>query len=371
MSESPVKSPNPEQKSGIVWFLSQHPAVLIIGAIGAIASLVSIPLAIYLYYAGKGHPQITYFVHPVRAIAVRAGEASRLTTTFDNEPISTDISIAQIAVWNQGTQSVRSENVLRPVVIFTENNVPILEATIRRSSREVTQLTLNTAELQKGRVTVLWNILEPNDGGVIQLIYAGPTSVPFRAEGTIEGQPQIARLEYSGQIKNPDEQYESGKSGYRSYGYGLLAVSGLLILLVFKFRRDRASYRRAVEDLWGAFNLRRETSDKTAEFYKRQLTHSNDRIAKLEARKGDDEFTNKQIADEKKAVQEATDTLKEYDKKRNLDMSEEAAWAVASQKKEKGYRLWIGGLILMAMLILIPALYFLFIAQPAGPPFGF
>jgi hypothetical protein len=40
-----------------------------------------------------------------------------------------------------------------------------------------------------------WKILEHNDGAVLQLIVAGPTSVTVKAEGVVEGQGQIMELE--------------------------------------------------------------------------------------------------------------------------------------------------------------------------------
>jgi hypothetical protein len=76
-----------------------HPAVLIVSRL---ANLVGIPLSVYLYFAAKQHPQLTYYVHPVKAALVRRGDASRLGATFDNRRIETDIMAAQVAIWNEG-----------------------------------------------------------------------------------------------------------------------------------------------------------------------------------------------------------------------------------------------------------------------------
>jgi uncharacterized membrane protein YhfC len=53
---------------------------------------------------------------------------------------------------------------------------------------------LNTEELQKGRAQITWSILEHNDGGVIQLIYAGSPALTINVDGVIEGQKEIFQV---------------------------------------------------------------------------------------------------------------------------------------------------------------------------------
>ncbi|HEX8247542.1 MAG TPA: hypothetical protein VF599_05115 [Pyrinomonadaceae bacterium] len=213
-------------------FLS-NPIVLTIGIIGSIASLISIPLAFYFYFEAKEYPQLIYYINPVKTVLVKTGEATRLTASFDNNKIESDVTVVQIALWNQGKKSIKKENVLKPIVFYTENSVPILEASIRKSSRDIVQLSLNTDEIQKGRVSVLLNILEENDGGVIQLIYAGNTETKINVEGTIEGQREITLLESPNIIKSPDEQlnYSNWNNKVSGYLWSFAGVIALLFLL--------------------------------------------------------------------------------------------------------------------------------------------
>lgn len=150
-------------------------------------------LAAYLYFEGKEAHQLTYYISPAKAVVVQTGQASKLAVSFDGKPVGTDITAAQIAIWNQGKLPIKKDDVLRPIVIDTENNAPILEATIRKSSRDVTHLALNIDELQKGRVSISWNILEQNDGGIIQLVYAGNPALKIYVDGIIEGQRSIVQ----------------------------------------------------------------------------------------------------------------------------------------------------------------------------------
>ena len=116
--------------------------------------------------------------------------------------------MAQVAIWNQGKLPIKDTDVLKPIVLFTADKSPILEATIRKVSREVTNLQLQTNEVQNGRVTVAWKILEQDDGGIIQLIYAGSPEVDIRPDGVIEGQKEIPRILYTNKIRSAEEQYK-------------------------------------------------------------------------------------------------------------------------------------------------------------------
>jgi hypothetical protein len=164
-----------------------------------------------------------------------------LSVSFDNKVVKSDITASQIAIWNQGRLSIRKANILKPVVIYNENNIPILEATIRKTSREVVQPTLNTDDLMSGKVTVSWNILEDNDGGIIQLIYADDPIHKLLIDGVVEGQNKIRQLQFSGKIKSAYEQYTSNKRD-KLYSVILLlvfSISWLFVLFYSKIKRRR------------------------------------------------------------------------------------------------------------------------------------
>jgi len=80
---------------------------------------------------------------------------------------------------------------LEPIVICTAEGTSILEATVRRTSRDLVGFTIGENMLNEGRVLVDWKILEHHDGGLIQLIYAGGVDVKINVEGVIEGQRSI------------------------------------------------------------------------------------------------------------------------------------------------------------------------------------
>jgi hypothetical protein len=177
-------------------------------AVGVLGLLVGI-VSLFLYFSSRAERELVYAVNPVRTAVVTAGQATELAVLYKDEPLgSVDITAAQVAIWNAGKQGIRKENVLEDVVISTDPPVPILEASIRQCSREVTGFTLvETPELlASGRVPVSWHILEENDGASIQLIYVGKQEVIFHVEGVIEGLRGIKDVELGVDIKTPQEQ---------------------------------------------------------------------------------------------------------------------------------------------------------------------
>lgn len=236
------ETPKPKKKG--FWRIFSHPSV---NFISLILAIIGVYLAFHFYYAAKIAPRLVYFTHPVRATVLKAGQASEIKAFYRDKEISSDVTVAQIAIWNQGNAPIRKEQILKPVVVYTEDNSPILEATIRKTTRDVTELNLKTDDLQKGRLTLNWNILEPQDGGVIQIIYAGDSQANLIVEGVIEGQKEVEKSNFIEKIKSPDEQFAEIKNQQTNTGYSYLApptavvvgclIAGLFLLIGEKFSK--------------------------------------------------------------------------------------------------------------------------------------
>jgi hypothetical protein len=314
----------------------------------------------------------------VKATIVRSGEASSLSANFQGKAITTDVTAAQVALWNEGRQSIKRDNVLRPVTIFTQDGSAILEATLRKSTRDVTQLTLNVDDAAKGRVQILWNILEHNDGGVIQLVYAGKTDVRIQADGIIEGQPQIRELQFGGRIKSPYEQYESERWDYRYLGYLLFLLTGLMILAIAGLRKAKKNERESLDDFFESQKVLQAALDrhigiltdaiefdkKSIEFLRKSLSMYKD---DAEMRKKDEDRLNKY-----------TEDMAEHERKIEQVEAEKAKEPLRTARvvaRSKKYRMVLTGLqiasVVAAFILTLPATYLSFVASPLGPPFSF
>src|SRR5690242_9415759 len=157
----------PKKPSAVMRFFSNP----IVGILGALASIISVPLAIYFFAQTTQFRELVYYVNPAQAIVVKAGEVSKLRVLIGDRELKSDVTTAQIAIWNRGNESLKPENVLVPVVIRTVPSVPILEAKIRTKSRDAIGFVLDESHLEDGIVGLSWKILEQGDGGVIQIVY--------------------------------------------------------------------------------------------------------------------------------------------------------------------------------------------------------
>lgn len=211
----------------------------VVGLISTLASIVGVPLAVYFYVEGTKFRELVYYVNPAQAIVIKTGEASRLRVSIGERELKSDVTTAQIAVWNRGNESVKPGDVLAPLTIRTSPAVPILEATVRKKSRDVVDLTLDQKHLEEGAVGLSWNILEQGDGGVIQVVYAGgPDTTKITVNGVIEGEHQIRQLQYSGTIMPVAEQIRNQhRLGYVGWFMG---VTGLFVFCfaIFLWRED-------------------------------------------------------------------------------------------------------------------------------------
>ncbi|MDD5090017.1 MAG: hypothetical protein PHQ23_03790 [Candidatus Wallbacteria bacterium] len=174
-----------------LWTVINHPLV---GISGSVASVVGLLLSVYLLYGPQDNPVLTYFVHPVRDELVIVNSTSKIKIQYDGHFIDSDVLSAQIAFWNAGYKSIRREIVLKPMKIRLVGG-NILEAKIRKVSRDVADVTLKQTDSEE--IELHWNILEHNDGGVVQIIYASNDSIEFQVDCTIEGQKEISKEKFT------------------------------------------------------------------------------------------------------------------------------------------------------------------------------
>jgi hypothetical protein len=169
-------------------FMERHPRL---GLAAAVASILGIPLSLYLFVMGQHHRRLTYFIGPARTAIVRAGETENLKVEFSGRDILRDLTAVQVWFWNAGDEPIRNEHVLRKLTIAADKSkVEMLQARLLKTSRNVAGIALDPSHLLDGELSVSWKILEKNDGGVVQVIYEGAPETNFSVSAVVEGQPE-------------------------------------------------------------------------------------------------------------------------------------------------------------------------------------
>ena len=235
-TDGTATSPNDAPKQGLLLTFFSHP---ITGFVGVTASVVAIPLAFYFYYGAEKNPKLVLQSHPVRTAIVQANRVSDLSVSFRGKSVTNDVSAVQLVIWNAGKSPIRHEDILQSVTIVSGPNCPILEASIRHTTRPITGFNLITNEIAQGRITFDWKILEHNDGASIQILYAGPPQKLFENEGAVIGQNTIPF--YFAANRNTGLQSLS-LSGFGAF---MLVYTGLFLRSVIKaFKKARITGRK-------------------------------------------------------------------------------------------------------------------------------
>jgi hypothetical protein len=225
-----------------------------VGIAGSIASIVGIPLAVYLTLSSSHAPRLAYQLHPIRTPIVTAGQSSDLHVTHKATEISGSVSALQIAVWNAGDQPVRPEDVLSPIEVVLGGSCRILEASIRKRSRDEAQLRLDPGKFEQGVVGISWHVLEDGDGCAIQIVYNGDTTVPASVRGAIVGQRRVEELKVRRKLATPAEQFQevartSRMLGWLSIGGGIVMLSFASLILLRRYRRRGTHNSNGMERL--------------------------------------------------------------------------------------------------------------------------
>ena len=179
-------SEKPQGTSFLAW-LNDH---VFTKTLLAILTIVGFILSIYFYKANIAKPELTYYISSTRTAIVQSGKLDNLTLSYFGNNITTDLSSAEIQIWNAGKQPITKEDIRKPVALRTQHGEPIYKTTITTTRDVVTLDLINNANHPAGVIPLNWNILEQNDGIKLQIIYGGGVDVPITVDGVIKGQQQ-------------------------------------------------------------------------------------------------------------------------------------------------------------------------------------
>jgi len=107
---------------------------------GYVIGFLGIAITLYFGIFGVSRRKLRFSQYPIRTTIVKSGEISSLDVFYKNNKLATDISAVQIALWNAGNKEIEKNDILEPIIIYSEPRVQFLEATTKKASREVIKL---------------------------------------------------------------------------------------------------------------------------------------------------------------------------------------------------------------------------------------
>lgn len=161
------------------------------GIVGTFVGIISVVLTLYFYQVSKIKPLLTFGVHPLKTELQRPDYDKELGFIYKGKPVdSGSITSVQVSIWNAGTRSIRDSDVLDPLRLAMPDGSAILSVRVKKTSRPICGFECldNQDDYKSGRCRLKWLILEPGDGAVLQIIYAGSARRDPTLEGAVEGQ---------------------------------------------------------------------------------------------------------------------------------------------------------------------------------------
>jgi len=162
-----------------------------LGIVGTVGTLIGIVLSVYFYQASQIKPLLTFSVHPLKTELQRPDFDKELGFIYKGMPVNSEsITSVQVCIWNAGTKAYGISDVLDPFRLVMPDGAAILSVRVKKTARPICDFEAvdNQEDYKSGTCHVTWRILEPGDGAVLQIIYAGSARQDPKLAGAVEGQ---------------------------------------------------------------------------------------------------------------------------------------------------------------------------------------
>ena len=158
-----------------------------------ISSTISIAITIvfgyYFLYLGNRERKPTFYLDPTRTIILDKANAANAPLQLlksNGEAIHADVTSVYFYFFNQGTETIKRENVYEPLKIVLGDKAEILDFKLLKVSRPVSGIAL-TRDTISNSLAINFKVLEKDDGLVGQIIFEGNKNASINLEGGIDG----------------------------------------------------------------------------------------------------------------------------------------------------------------------------------------
>jgi len=163
----------------------------ILGIFGIIIGIIGLMLSYYYYKMTTAPPEPVFLLDPTRTIIVDSKqffETPLRVVRPSGDEIEGDITSVRFYFWNNGRKSIKTSNILEPLVITLDDpKGEILDYKILKCSRKVVKPVVERNSVEPKRsLDLSFSILEPEDGFTCQVIYAGNPDAGLTISGIVE-----------------------------------------------------------------------------------------------------------------------------------------------------------------------------------------
>jgi hypothetical protein len=158
-----------------------------------ISSVISIAITIvfgyYFLYIGIRERKPTFYLDPTRTTILdktNAANAPLMLLKSNGDTIHSDVTSVYFYFFNQGTETIKRENVYEPLKIILRDKAEILDFKLLKVARPVSGIKL-IRDSANNSLTINFKALEKEDGLVGQIIFEGNKNANITLEGGIDG----------------------------------------------------------------------------------------------------------------------------------------------------------------------------------------
>lgn len=157
--------------------------------------ILGIILSAYFYYDSLRERAPTFIVDPIVSTIIDRELVKDNPLKILNSKgieITQDVNVLTFYFFNQGNESIKSENILSDLRLSLPVNCEILDYKILKVSRDVSNIKLLKKDSAKNSISIQFKILEKSDGFTGQIIYVGAKENKLVLRGEIEGVRQVS-----------------------------------------------------------------------------------------------------------------------------------------------------------------------------------
>jgi len=158
-----------------------------------ISSVISIAITIvfgyYFLYIGNRERKPTFYLDPTRTTIldkINAANAPLMLLKSNGDTIHADVTSVYFYFFNQGSETIKRENVYEPLKIVLRDKAEILDFKLLKVARSVSGIKL-ARDTVSNSLSINFKALEKDDGLVGQIIFEGNKNAGITLEGGIEG----------------------------------------------------------------------------------------------------------------------------------------------------------------------------------------
>ncbi len=148
-------------------------------------TIISLLLAIIFYFKSKRDKKLYYAILSHNIVRDLVSRIDSLEMLYAGERIE-NLTAIKIAFWNAGNDTIKGQDIKKPLTVTVENGYKILKAEPLHIIDDINKFSINLS-YDKSHINVYFKYLDKNQGEIIQLFHNGKSGNDIKIDGYIIG----------------------------------------------------------------------------------------------------------------------------------------------------------------------------------------